>query len=188
MPDSDLADASVLTSSFYNTYLRQQVVVTCTSATRPTGVEGRHIFETDTDRVLYYSGAAWVILSEPIQSWSPTITQSSSVAGTVNRGWYRRSNGLFEAQLNWTASAAGTSSNTVTITLPVTLANGSDLGGTVIFNDAGTITIGVAAALSTTTFGFYVQGATSSAPFGSSPTTAIASGDTITASISGTYT
>ena len=60
MPDAGLADGSVLTSANYDTYLRQQVVTQCTSGTRPTGVEGRIIAETDTDRVLVYDGAAWV--------------------------------------------------------------------------------------------------------------------------------
>lgn len=188
MPDSNLADASVLTSSFYNTYIREQVVVTCTSGTRPTGVEGRRIYETDTDRDLVYSGSAWVIMSEPIQSWSPTITQGSAVAGTVNRGWYRRSNGVFVAALSWTASAAGTGSNNVVVSLPVTMSNAADLGGSAIFNDAGTISIGVVAGLSTTTAGFFVQGATGSSPFGASPTTAIASGDVLAMSLRGTYT
>jgi hypothetical protein len=59
MPDSNLADASVFTSSFYNTYIREQVVVTCTSGTRPTAVNGRCIEETDTNELLtYYSGPA----------------------------------------------------------------------------------------------------------------------------------
>ena len=60
MPDAGLADGSVLTSANYDTYLRQQVVVQCTSSTRPTGVEGRIIAETDTDRVLIYDGASWI--------------------------------------------------------------------------------------------------------------------------------
>ena len=60
MPDAGLADGSVLTSANYDTYLRQQVVVQCTSGTRPTGVEGRIIAETDTDRVLIYDGASWI--------------------------------------------------------------------------------------------------------------------------------
>ena len=60
MPDAGLADGSVLTSANYDTYLRQQVVTTCLSSARPTGVEGRIIAETDTDRILTYSGSAWV--------------------------------------------------------------------------------------------------------------------------------
>jgi hypothetical protein len=60
MPDAGLADGSVLTSANYDTYLRQQVVTQCTSGTRPTGVEGRIIAETDTDRVLIYDGSSWI--------------------------------------------------------------------------------------------------------------------------------
>ena len=60
MPDAGLADGSVLTSANYDTYIRQQVVVQCTSGTRPTGVEGRIIAETDTDRVLIYDGSSWI--------------------------------------------------------------------------------------------------------------------------------
>lgn len=60
MPDAGLADGSVLTSANYDTYLRQQVVAQVTSGTRPTGVEGRLITETDTDRIVCYDGTNWV--------------------------------------------------------------------------------------------------------------------------------
>ena len=60
MPDSGLADGSVLTSANYDTYLRQQVVAQVTSTTRPTGVEGRLITETDTDRIVCYDGTNWI--------------------------------------------------------------------------------------------------------------------------------
>lgn len=60
MPDSGISDGSVYTSSFHDTYVRQQVVAQVTSGTRPTGVEGRLITETDTDRLLAYSGSTWV--------------------------------------------------------------------------------------------------------------------------------
>src|SRR6056297_246212 len=60
MPDANLADNSVLTSAFYNTYIREQVVVTCTSSTRPTAVEGRLIYETDTNLIRVYDGSSWV--------------------------------------------------------------------------------------------------------------------------------
>ena len=60
MPDAGLADGSVLTSANYDTYLRQQVVAQVTSGTRPTGVEGRIITETDTDRIVCYDGSSWV--------------------------------------------------------------------------------------------------------------------------------
>ena len=60
MPDAGLADGSVLTSANYDTYLRQQVVAQVTSGTRPTGVEGRLVTETDTDRIVCYDGTNWV--------------------------------------------------------------------------------------------------------------------------------
>lgn len=60
MPDSGISDGTVFTSAFHDTYLRQQVVAQMTSGTRPTGFEGRLITETDTDRLVAYSGSAWV--------------------------------------------------------------------------------------------------------------------------------
>jgi len=34
-------------------------ITVCTSGTRPTAVDGRAIYETDTDKFLIYDGAAW---------------------------------------------------------------------------------------------------------------------------------
>lgn len=85
MPDSNLADGDVLTSSFYNTYVREQVVVTCTSATRPTGVEGRLIYETDTNAIKVYSGASWFLVAG--SSWNtftPSWTNLTVGNGTVS--------------------------------------------------------------------------------------------------------
>lgn len=73
MPDANLPDDTVITSSFYNTYIREQVVVTCTSATRPTGVTGRLIYETDTKTFSVYNGSAWMPASAT-QSWLATRT------------------------------------------------------------------------------------------------------------------
>lgn len=51
---------SVLTASDVMTYLMNQVVIVCTSGTRPAGPsEGMSIFETDTDKFMIYDGAAW---------------------------------------------------------------------------------------------------------------------------------
>lgn len=60
MPDAGLADGSVLTSANYDTYLRQQVVAQVTTVGRPTGVEGRLITTTDSDRVECYDGTNWI--------------------------------------------------------------------------------------------------------------------------------
>ena len=35
-------------------------IIVCTSGTRPTAVDGKTIYETDTDKLLIYNGASWV--------------------------------------------------------------------------------------------------------------------------------
>ena len=34
-------------------------IIVCTSGTRPTAVDGKTIYETDTDKLLIYNGATW---------------------------------------------------------------------------------------------------------------------------------
>lgn len=92
MPDSGISDGSVYTSSFHDTYVRQQVVTQCTSATRPTGVEGRMIYETDTDRCWVYSGSAWVFQNYFSTAGRPGViltdaTQSIGVSSTTDITW-----------------------------------------------------------------------------------------------------
>lgn len=82
MPDSNLADNGVLTSAFYNTYIRQQVVVTCTSGTRPTAVEGRLIFETDTNLLRVHDGSTWRAISNTAGRITVAGTQIGSTDGS----------------------------------------------------------------------------------------------------------
>lgn len=125
MPDSNLADTDVLTSTFYNTYIREQVVVTCTSATRPTGVEGRLIFETDTERLLIYDGSSWRIHFEPAQTWSPTLTATSSNptlgSGSAVQGYYIRSGYMVTAwcRIVFGSSGVAGGSGSYIVDLPV---------------------------------------------------------------------
>ncbi|MEU4589990.1 hypothetical protein [Micromonospora aurantiaca (nom. illeg.)] len=51
----------VLTASDVNTYLMKQVVIVCTSGTRPSSpVEGMTIYETDTDVLRVHNGSNWI--------------------------------------------------------------------------------------------------------------------------------
>lgn len=51
---------SVLTAADVNDYLMEQTVISCTSGTRPASPnEGMTIYETDTNRYMFYNGAAW---------------------------------------------------------------------------------------------------------------------------------
>lgn len=81
MPDTALVDnVDYFTSSFYNANIRQQVVAQVTSATRPTGVEGRMIYETDTDYVLIHDGAAWQLVSG-VGVYTPSLTNMAIGSG-----------------------------------------------------------------------------------------------------------
>lgn len=88
MPDNNITDGSVFTSSFYNTNIREQVVATVTSSTRPTGVEGRMIFETDTNKYMFYDGSAWRTFGGAWTSFTPSWTNLTVGTGATNEGEY----------------------------------------------------------------------------------------------------
>lgn len=84
MPDTGLTDGvSELDSATWDTYVRQQVVTQCTSSTRPTGVEGRIIYETDTDRIYVYV-SAWVLIGWGTSTARPwvSLTDAAQSIGT----------------------------------------------------------------------------------------------------------
>lgn len=65
------AGTSELLASDWNTYVRDNFDsikfghVVCTSSTRPTGIaEGTMIYETDTQKVLVYSGSSWIEIND----------------------------------------------------------------------------------------------------------------------------
>jgi len=123
---------AVLTAADVNTYLAQQAVVVCTSTTRPSSPpEGMVVYETDTDALVTYQGAAWVrtsaVTTSAVETYTPTLTQSSSVAATVNEARYIRTGCVVEAWVSLTATAAGTAANKITVSLPVT-SSGHTLG------------------------------------------------------------
>ncbi|MEV0151581.1 MULTISPECIES: hypothetical protein [unclassified Nonomuraea] len=60
MPYKTFTAGEILTAADVMTYLMNQVVVVCTSGTRPSSpAEGRVIYETDTDRMMIWDGTAW---------------------------------------------------------------------------------------------------------------------------------
>ena len=70
----------VLTAANVNDYLMEQAVIACTSATRPGSPnEGMVVYETDTDRISVYTGAAWI---PAIDFVNPTITTVTADAGS----------------------------------------------------------------------------------------------------------
>lgn len=183
------SDGQQVTAAILKANVQDQVITQCTSSTRPgSPVEGMCIFETDTDRIMVYDGAAWDYVVEPRQTWTPTVTQGSAVSGTVDVGWSRRIYGHWEAQLRWISSAAGTAANKIEISTPFTLDSSQDLQGTWFFNDNGTgFSTGVAIAGSTTVIWLYGGVAVATDAYGVNPAITIASGDILRLRISGTY-
>lgn len=75
--------AAVLTAADVNSYLMQQANIQCTSATRPTGVEGMVISETDTKRVWRHSGAAWVFAGYYTTAGRPGVILTDAAQSIV---------------------------------------------------------------------------------------------------------
>lgn len=81
----------VLTAADVNDYLMEQVVIVCTSGTRPSSPnEGMTIYETDTDLFRVYTGSAWVTIGDPgawtdyTPTWTATTTNPSLGNGTIS--------------------------------------------------------------------------------------------------------
>jgi hypothetical protein len=98
MPDSGIADGSSFTSAFWDDYVREQVVTTCTSGTRPAGVEGRFIYETDTNKLRVYDGSTWDEVWAEGSSGTYTPTLTGMVVGTggstYNSATFSYANGM----------------------------------------------------------------------------------------------
>lgn len=124
MPDSGISDGSVYTSAFHDSYVRQQVIAQVTSSTRPTGVEGRVIYETDTNKLMIYNGSSWMVLRDEAGSYTPTL--SSIAVGTggsaTNTAEYGFSGGVLvvNGTIQFGTSGATYPGSSNTITLPST--------------------------------------------------------------------
>jgi len=69
-------------SADINTYLMNQMIIVCTSSTRPsTPVEGMHIWETDTKALLVRVGSSWKVLNA-LPIWA-VKSASESVANST---------------------------------------------------------------------------------------------------------
>jgi hypothetical protein len=113
----------------------------CTSTTRPTGVAGLSIYETDTNRQLTHDGTGWVIMSEPEQSYTPTLTNMTLGNGDRTSGSsFHRSDGYCDFTARFilgSTSAMGTSPQ---FSIPILPATGIelDLTGSALVFDAST--------------------------------------------------
>ncbi|GAA4221562.1 hypothetical protein FHR32_005137 [Streptosporangium album] len=81
MPFKDFT-TEILTSADVDLYLMSQVIIRCTSSTRPTlPAQGWHIYETDTNQFLVYNGSTWV--QEGVETLFKRKTADESVVNST---------------------------------------------------------------------------------------------------------
>ncbi|NDF13036.1 MAG: hypothetical protein EB060_09525 [Proteobacteria bacterium] len=122
------------------------------------------------------------------QSYTPTLTQSATVTFTTNDSQYKLlDNNTVVWQFNLTATSAGTASNAIQLTLPLTAAASnaySCVGAALILKNSGALIYSSVAALSSTTAMRFFSGSGTSANYvGITPAITLASGDQIAGTI-----
>lgn len=160
------------------------------STDRPaTAYAGQFRYESDTtpDQFVYYDGSAWLpIVQAAWSTYTPTLTQSGTVTKTVTYAAYCQIGKQVTCTVRLDATGAGTGSNLITVSLPVTAAYAASIlpAGIFYFYDSSATTyyVGMAGLASTTTVAGQRDGVAGRMG-GTSPTAAIASGDQIGFSI-----
>jgi hypothetical protein len=111
-------------------------------------------------------------------SYTPTISQPGSIAKTVTYAKYIQVGGLVQVVVNLAPTASGTTSNAITVSLPVTAADANGIMGNFRYHDASVgYYFGSAEGASTTSVQFLIQHETLGTSF------AIANGDRLKAVI-----
>lgn len=144
-----------LTSSDLNTYLSKQVIIVCTSGTRPSSPpEGMFIYETDTDRSAKYTGSAWEYTGSSRVTFGPTLTATTTNptlgSGSMQAGHYTILPGpsvAFTFFIRFGTSGAAAGNGQYLIPLPIAAAAVSGFGtdqpamgaGSMRDNSAGSI-------------------------------------------------
>jgi hypothetical protein len=187
MPDTALTDGTVLTESFWTPNVRQQVITTCTSATRPTGVEGRYIHETDTELLYCHNGTGWEQVGG-VGGWTsftPQIDQGTvNIAKTVTYSkWTRGPRRTIIWTFNLALTATGAAGTDVTITIPVTAATSALVGVAQIFDTSTSTRYSSVLELASTTTAKFTGDWSGTVGWGTSPSLALASGDVLRGSI-----
>lgn len=131
VPASDTAITNSQITDLRRTYDSSQYgyltaaggTIICTSSTRPPSPhEGMQIYETDTDKLQFYTGASWSEYSRaPVENtFTPTLTQSGgSPSKTVNYARYHRNSKRITGEVHVTLTGSGSGSAVVIVGLPV---------------------------------------------------------------------
>lgn len=147
---------------------------------------GQMVIQADTQQVLMWDGAAWRVVSEPLQAWTPgVITQTAALGATLLRSWFQRTRNTWHARLAVQFTSAGTPSGRLYVPTPFTLPSKDDIGGSATYHlAAGTTYACVVYPVSTTQFAFITG--TSADVFGLTPAVTVAAGDQLRVDVWGT--
>jgi hypothetical protein len=185
----DKSPGDTLTAANVDTLMLQSVMRFASEAARNAALsgvlaEGLVTYQDDTNTMTLYNGSAWVIVGEPVQSWTPTVTQSGAVTKTVTWGYYQRSNGLFTASCRLDFTGAGTATNKIIVTSPITHIVA---GGSFMFYDTSNAfyRVGFVVPESTTEFSFAIDSGTDF--YGKAAGDGITSGDVLWMTVNGNY-
>jgi hypothetical protein len=185
VPNYTAVDGVALSASTYNANVRDQVVTTCTNATRPAGTEGQWIFETDTGRMFVHDGSAFVqfggVVAGASFTHNPQVDQgaTTNISKTLSYSQYQIMGNLCWWSFGFTLLAGGSAGSPVTLTTPVTMsATGMGVGGGRVFdNSTTTAYVGLWRPTSTTQIACFVDAVASSAAWGQLPNLAAATSD-----------
>lgn len=132
MPSLELAAGQVLTAAHTNTYWMRQAIATGLSSARPTGYEGRAVYDTDTDALNIYAS--------PTTGWKPpwnlpwgviavgTISARAAAGGlasVASLSFNAVAGRRLRVQAGFTAIPAGSS----TFEVPIVLDGATTIGG-----------------------------------------------------------
>lgn len=116
---SDVVAGATINPTWGNA-VRDATVQVTTSGARPSvPAEGMVIYETDTDLLLAYTGAAWRQIGSVAQantfgawsSWTPTLWQNSNLTQTVDRAVYCQIGKTVIGNFHITCGSTGTANS-----------------------------------------------------------------------------
>ena len=163
----DFTAGDVLTAAQVDTYLMEQsVMVFASTSARDTALsaakaEGMFAFNSDDDRLYYYTGSAWSPVLSKVSAYTPTMTNVTVGNGTAS-GWYCYMSGCVRFSASFVFGSTSSISNAPKFSLPATTSNtpfDSDISGH--FIDGGVVLPAIHDNPTTTTTGFLYSFATS---------------------------
>lgn len=186
MADFSFVDGNAPSATTWNANVRDQLIVICTSSTRPSApTTGRHIWETDTLKGYYYNGSTWVqdLDTKTFAAWTsftPVWTAASvnpAIGNGTLAGAYRQIGKTLDCR--FTINAGGTTTfgtGQWQITLPNSLSATASFGAGVGYISSNSVTYTGHIAASGTLAYLYSTTATNAAVTGTAPNTFTATG------------